>query len=916
MSGQEFIKQPEQAATTTEEAVDYLTANERHPSLRVVGEYIRAEEITSVLDQDRTISAVYERTRPLRGQPDLVDTLSGDLGYSPGSYVGELNDAIDAMPSGTKAFIASYIDKVNAYIYDTYSELAETPQVQRLCMLLAQSVEHESTDRSLNESEKDQIIRQIFRHSVGVEPDRSHRKHPAYIDAVRRAEFMTMPDTQPVPDHYQSERLQHSYAMRAKEVYDTISRRIDPSYDPSSIQIVPAVDEDDGTMYLQERNEKEQQTNRFNLFDLKWMLEELLPSNPDFYGTAESQIILLQKVELYLATQPGLAKNRRLEDIRTTVNDPATYLYEHAKLSTERINSYTLGGIVHWLQRRGGYEWAKPEPAQGASGGLMTALRMFKLLSEVFRNREVSNTFFQQLKKNSVQYDGMSSLLEYIRETFDVHATLQGNPFHVMRFPDTLSVMPDKLRSAYNFTDYRAYAAANILATRAEMRGRKKCFSTLTEPSLIYLALPQYAPVTTLAIQYDGGPGSNTPLIDGIDYALEYEPKTGHYRIQLLTDQAQHAGKLGIEYKAGLDFIENQKNVPPLVTSFQLPADRLMQLSKSVQSAGFDKLAANLMHSFTPDKRYTADDIARAVQQSVYYSFAHHPSRDVRVSNRLVYAAIAGELDGTSLAEIGSDKKLGVQCQQVSTLYAMLLNYLLPVGSEQAHVSRQYVNVAGGLTGIAGFKAYSVTHADTQRVIANTSHPPLRFQKDVTPGPSLGTLVDATKSAGQDAKLIVQTLAKMSDALGKVSSYHEYMRRQERNFSQTIAGLKREVAESISEFNGNERDIEAFVSSDPRPYRQPHELIDLMQTRPLHAVANIILYLQDLNQNHGQDQSADLVLVADAVTINHILSSLLEWSRTAAQHTVPVRSSMDKQFREDILKAAPIAEELQKLLRI
>jgi hypothetical protein len=884
----------------THAAIEYLTTETHHPALQVLGQFIRAEEMGSI-DRTSIIKATAIHLSNMGWEEDAFPEFFYELGQVAGEEMAKVQKAINHLPPPVASFLHGYSRRINDKMEAASADAIGHPSVQQMVALLEQIAGKGAyAEQPLTEAEKARVVRDYFIRRVGREPDWPDKQHRIYREAQRFANFTTMPKK--AGYKHAPESTRYMYTRIIKDLYDEISMRIRSDYSPLQSNIEVLHD----TYYAFTITDSKREYPCSFLGQIEMMAYKVITIDPAFYNIAQAQLHLLRLAESHLAAeffQDPEEYQSSILDIKSALQDPMAYVYEEeSPIDTNApITWETIGKMVHWLQRSSGYRWidhnptrANTEPAGGIYDTAKGGLELLKILGNATHGPMQHNTIFRPRRAGAGE---IVSVLEYLRDMVDVTAIMSGNPLHVMRFPDALSVFPEELRYTHKFTDYQPLVADTPLSSRVTIASRKKFVCPQYEPDAVYLALPPYTPVSTLALSYTPrGQATLMKLIEGQDFRLQYEPKTGHYRAQLLSERALKAGREGINYVAGLDFIDKQKNVPEQVTVIELHPERVASLSAILREAGFARLADNLQQSLT-GHQYDSKTLASAIRASVYYSFKSHPSREVRQASQRVHKALQhDDFDLSFLATLnheGENGKIGIQCAQVACLYAELINYLSPGSPDKAYANSLIPDVMEGITSIVGVRIYSIGHADTRVILDSQRTRPRRFQQDLTPQiPTPGTIIDAGKSLAYDARLLFKRL----DELKVLADRQETI--------QQILRLKREAGIAMRLHN---QELEAFVQTNESPAVASDELPRLAQIQPLGALANILLYTQQTSS----------VPSVDPQVSKHLLTALdliIETFDHAAQHGLTNASSRDKPYIQELTHAARIAKQLRRII--
>jgi hypothetical protein len=924
---------------TVEQTIEYLTDSKRDPVLQVVGEYIRAAE-GGEFDEKRVLKNIRRHLvnihangflERLLTQPkvDIKEFFNSHLGYLTSMSISSLYDSFVQMPDEVKAFLEEYSQLLNTKIETTYQQTLQKDQVLRIVGILSLMVNQQPIYRPLRQYERDRFVQEEFQRRTGQSfKAKLDAQHPVYRRAIKQSDFMTVPEFSAQREQVTLAELKNMYIRLIKELYDDVMFRTDPTYNP--LQTTFSEDQqitEHFRLHLTDNKGKKP----FLRDELSEMIADLRLTEPDFYLEATSRMKLTYLLYRYIDNFNNKEEwTEVVEDIKNAKDDLVEYLCKEEKVDIHKqlISSF-LGGVVAWIHRTEKHVWQVNPTKEGVFGKTRNGLELLALFVKELKTESFGSQVFSDFGLTDQELTGLFS---FMKDMFKVNVSLSGNPLHVVRFPGVVSVFrQESVAIAGSFLDYKQFMSDRNLQSRVQARSHIG-FTQQEHDDSIYLALPQYAPVAEITVfaQDDAG---KSELTEGQDYQLQYEPKTGHYRIQLLSVEAKVAGKKGIQYVVGLDFIDQQKDVPKKVNTVELSAEKVKNVCEALQSAGFGRLAERLQRSLQPtllkrmrlqfagkEFQYSSDEVVQAVRESVYYSYATQGSEEVAIANKIVSNAVDNELDFSFLPQVAPDRaaqaRIRVQCRHVAKLYSEILNYLLIDNKDkqgQTYESDLFADPTGGVTGMMGFKVFTFGHSDTQGVIINASGETQRFDQDLTPGPSVGTAVDAVRSALTNIQQIISRLTELKKSLdGDLSATDRFyieIQSNEKSFDQYIRELKREAAEYSHLFRDRQKELDTFVHAEPGVYRPTSELMDIMKDKPLAAVVNIILFFQE----HGNDF---IHRQQEVGQIKHVLSTLVEWFQQvkAKEPTQNKSRESDRVFLDELSNASRIAEKLLLLI--
>ena len=941
MTNSEIRERKEVRKIEASEAIAYLTAVDRHPVLQVMGEYIRAAEFGE-FNQAKVLKNIQEHLTDLQhAHPHKKDVVqldpnsffNGSVGYINGEGISRLYTEFEEMPDAVRVFLSEYTTSLNVKIKNAFEQVSNTPEVQRIQRVLFQLLDDQEApaDRLLRQSEKDRHIRQEFLQRTGREfAGGADKQDPVYVRSQRYVEFATMPQTAPQNEGITREELTNTYVRLMRSLYNSIKTRTDPTYNPLTVQFGHEI-----TLggYIHLLITDAMGTQELSVYELFAMFNQNKLSDPNLYVEALSQYKLITLIESYIyAIEDAEEKVTVVGEITEALGDPTKFLSNYELISSHRQVTAFFGELIKWIQITEKIVWEAPSAEMGFFGKAKNGVDLVSLLVKNLRNQKLQTELFSGFAATD---QDLTSLFSYLKKLFKVSVAMTGHPLHVMRFPQVVSVFKPESMSAYsNFIDYREFVEDRSLSPQVTVRNQVAFQSQdgeEGETKYVYLALPQYAPVASLAIS-SGNEAEKQELIIGKDFQLEYQKKTGHYRVKLLSQTALDAGRKGIKYVAGVDFIDQQKELPKKVNAIELPSEKIGALSEALRNAGFDRLAERLQETLQPhflkrvrlqltgqDARYSSDDVTRAIRDSVYYSFATPGSTETKIAHQIVSAATDGELDFSFLPQVVPDKasqaRIRVQCGHVAELYAVIMNYLLTNEgkSSQLYASSLFADPTEGVTTMMGFRLFGIGHADTRGVVTDSNGQVQQFQEDLTPSPSIATARDAVRSAFSNIKQVSARLNGLKKSLdSNVPAPHHFYQEissNEKSFNEYILQLKREAGEHSQEFHKNLNELDNFIQAEPGIYRSPDELMEIMKAKPLAAVINILLFLQDKGSKFIQ-------LHPEVEYIKEVLSTLKEWFQlTQNRENTPHRvSEEEKEFINELSSASGIGEKLQVLI--
>lgn len=258
-----------------------------------------------------------------------------------------------------------------------------------------------------------------------------------------------------------------------------------------------------------------------------------------------------------------------------------------------------------------------------------------------------------------------------------------------------------------------------------------------------------------------------------------------------------------------------------------------------------------------------------------------------------------------------------VQCGQVAKLYSVITNYLLDdsIVEGNATESSLFVDPLQKLTSPLGVRIFSSAHADTRLEGQLADSRNIRLEKDLTPGPGLRTAIDATRSALHSANQLFQRLQKiqadlkdLEDPQSKTSFLIEVSTNQ-KTFKEYIFQLKEEAAHYSFLFQNKNEQAKQWIYNEPGTYQTLEELPYTLKTKPLAAVVNILLFLQDKGVSVLFDPAAKK-------QIQNILSSIKELF-----HAIQKKDSLTQKedpkyqpFIKELTDASKLAEKISILM--
>lgn len=844
-------------------------------------------------------------------------------------------------------FIHSYMRSI---LDDKFSvkitEAAESEKVKRIYDLINRIPGGPKSPkiRDAKDHEKNRYANELFLKRFGRDynPANSLNKRISYRETQRRAEMLE--STEPVNIKMSLEQIKSSLKSiildLAKDIIIESGETLPPDLKVSEVNIQGSdkvayiVHRDDEIESLQKRKKSleafkilptsltQGQHSRLAYVDIELPtnIPSLLTQNNSLAGKSEKWLEFRLSIELIGTIMDYINSDIDLNELlerKDTIMDSNKYI----------AADYSFSSIIKNLQLL---------YAPNLESLRSTSNNMLSILGKVKENFTLTNMILSgflfpvAIPGAFVGFAAITpelgSIMDIIKSITNIKLSMTGNPLNLARFPSALSVFnPSKLHSPeFTFQNYSELVKDQPLNSKVTVASRVP-FKATEDGETVYIALPQYAPIARIDVA--GSDSLDETLILNEDYILEYEQKTGHYRLTLISDRAKKTGRNGLIYNVGLDFLDKQISVPTQVYEIELSSDKVVDICRILAEAGFGKLASNLEQSLTPKKnplkrsrenknKYTTKDIADAIGKSIYYSFGSSSSQETLAANEILKEAIDANLDFSFLATPTSkdkteEAKIKVQCAQVAELYAILINYLFADSTSlqliKAFSSQLFTDPTGGITTTMGFKVFSSPHGDTRAIIASNDGI-YRFQEDVTPSLGLLSVIDAAKSAFSSTIRIKQRLAELKAGFeGNFSNLDRYylnLISDQNSFDMQVRDLKKEIAE-LSNLFKNPAEIERFVAAEPGQYKNIYELVQTVDTNPLAAVMNIILLFQD----KGKDGLASNEERDNAIKV---LSDIIRWANDfrGMDEFRQRLSQAEEKFKNEVIQASYTAQKL------
>ncbi len=951
----EVKKNPEQR-TYDEVIIDALAQHE-NPYIQVFAEYCRLTD-SGKFDQEKVSKIVHEtlirrNTQYYRGVPEeskrpYPNTPFYDAEGLQLDNLRTFDDPIFAeLLDEQQAFIIRKTNEINDRIAQKMTEVDKGSSVIRLKHLLGRIVKREQTayvpytnlekSRYVQEQyPKRTIIDQDF-----LDPDSEHyvekyeiKQDPVYKSLQGQTELLEKPQRRQDKEQPPSiDELQRLYIDLMTDLYEQALRATGKHNDPKRqgffIGFVKNLDDLENDVFM-----TDSRNVHSNFPDMvSHIISEVELTDPELYLQLDAQNQYLSLLENYIHYYSTERVDETKEDITDALADPLYFLKRNKLRSPPdpkdpRHNDVNaILHIITWTQRLDKPELLKavvPGSFGERKEGEVEITGMLEAATNKKRKLEIYKSQTSRVDKS------LGTIDEYLKDlNAKPYAIMVGDPMHVAQFPDRISVYPHPKDSSEKFSDYATFSEGLQLQSQVTVESAKAFVLNENSSDAIDLALPQYAPVVNIrayAPPRDGMGNRVEYLLCGQDYRLLYESKTGHYRMQLLTERAKSAGQTGIMYEASLDFVEKQKDIPRQVDTVDISTQRLNSLCRSLEQAGFGLLSEKLKETlkvgtfdrvkslFTGEKfQRTSEDVARAIRDSITYGFDKDDA-DLQTANAIIASGVSGELDFSFLPDTnkGRKAKIEVQCRHVAKLYSMILNYLYDQSGSVGEVSSSHLmaDVNPTETVLKGFRVFTMGHADTQGIFTDAQET-VRFQQDLTPRAS-GSNRDLIDAAKKQNEVLLEELTQVRRELnGKLSpedAFYVEIASGDVSFSEFIIRLKRDVGAYIPEYKGDSNKIAKFAE-DPPTLKDPSEFINTLKTKPLAAVLNILWYFQA----HGKEALQNEVAMSPIKKVLQTEVELFTRLKNRENHNVR-KSPQDASFIDELVVSSRIAEKLIQLI--
>lgn len=823
---------------------------------------------------------------------------------------------VDDIPEKYKVFLLAYYKEQEVKIKEKTTKILRDPEINTILKLIQQIVRNKDVQstRPLSELEK-HIFMQPMVESVQHETPKSPSHSTVYAKARRLAEMQTVMEKE--SQQLSDQEIDTLFLDVLKNTYLKVKSLEDPHFNPVNTHF---------------HLNKDEVLDFLRTFDGK----KLKKKDQLIFNITNSLIFL---VSLSFSHTDPLFLKKNLSTVEYIMLDNLN-LYEESDFGSLLLDSIRMRSQLL---------------SESKLDFLSTSENKTDDENEKNKNSLATASIFSGLEAVSKR---LSSLKEYIANSSDTLVRISGYPHILARFPNQVSLFPEDIakESSYNFVDYSGFSEEKDFTTRVTAVSKKLFYPREDQSSkyrylrqYVYLALPQYAPIANISVSFNQELSVQQP-VQGIDFNLEYEEKTGHYRIKFLNEKSINLAKFGIKYEVGLDFVKKQEHIPQKAEQLPLNSLKVFEVSTMLEEIGFSKLAKELKKSLRPnftDKikslflgnnlpEYTTKNLEKALLNSIYYEFGDTLPKLAEATQVVAdFVVEQGLLNKDSfhfltLPAVEGDK-IPVQCGQIAELYATLLQYVLQSEDQtilSAHSSSLFTDTANGITALFGFKSFRGPHADTQLLLTD-SEEVTRFQKDLTP--QIG-LLKALKlwyvKTHEFLKNLSQAYARGAKGKNKNSdnqkSSSESMQLQQElgfiatvvqdssRFNSYILELKKILIQSTNPADRwRTTDAKSFVYGEVGMYHKPDKLEQLARKKPLATVINMVLFFQDKSIAVFQSQES----VSQIESALHIVQELFAEQMNRQKNTRErFISPLYSKYTEELSRAAVVAKKLLDLI--
>jgi hypothetical protein len=448
--------------------------------------------------------------------------------------------------------------------------------------------------------------------------------------------------------------------------------------------------------------------------DMIYDLEELREKLDNYQKNPEDHEVV--------TIRPAKPFRQLLENLHSDINTN-TFIFN-------RIDAMAVAQYAMWQSILHG-ETLKKLSADPEKEAENPQMKIVKALGQVFdivkasaANKEISPSsdviphHFNEPTANSVV-----PLTEILRQQEELrikpHFVIKGDPWNHMgalRRLDELSTYPNLPNLPFKQYDLPQDGDENdqlfITAMRTIQPGQDSdgVFSGR-------VFTPEHAKLTSVAVTL-----GEEHLSLGSDYVLQYENKSGHYRI-VLTDiglDKVRRSREGFTYTVGIHPDQSHNGTPPQITALAFSErEKISEFANMLHEQGYSAIAGQLDTLVQSKKgKITTKDLEKALKQGARYTFSLEP-HDGEESFSIDRDTL------TYLPSPDAEGKATIQCAHAAQLYSDLLNYM--TGEDMFYPSTMLHTVQMGF----GHVFAGAPHADLRGNMQV-----VRLRHDSTPTPT------------------------------------------------------------------------------------------------------------------------------------------------------------------------------------